>query len=54
MLAYALTNALEGEVSSGEFVSQVVTVGGPANSPDPDVGPRYQFTVDLLMTGAVI
>jgi hypothetical protein len=54
MLAYALTNALEGEVSGGEFVSQVVTVGGPANNPDPDVGPRYQFTVDLLMTGAVI
>ncbi|RBO82069.1 hypothetical protein [Nocardia puris] len=53
-LAYALTGALEGEEIGGVFVADVVTVGGPANHPEPDVGPRYQFTVDLLVSGDTI
>lgn len=53
-LAYALTGALEGETSGGVYVSEVLTVGGSANFPEPGVGPRYQFTVDLLVTGSVI
>lgn len=52
-LAYALTGALEGETSGSVYVAEVVTVGGPANFPD-DVGPRYQYTVDLLVRGGVI
>lgn len=53
-LAYALTGALEGETAGGVFVADVVTVGSPANFPEPNVGPRYQFTIDLLVDGEVI
>ncbi len=53
-LAYALAGAAEGETLGGVFVADVVTVGGPANFPEPDVGPRYQFTVDLFVDGEVI
>lgn len=53
-LAYALTGALEGETSDGVYVAEVVTVGGPVNLPDPDVGPRYQFISELLVRGSVI
>lgn len=53
-LAYALTLALEGETADGVFVADVPTIAGPANFPEPDVGPRYQFTVDLLVDGDVI
>lgn len=53
-LAYALTGALAGETTGGEFVAEVLEVGGPANFPEPGVGPRYQFTVDLLVTGGTI
>lgn len=52
-LAFALTNAMEGETYSGVFICEVDT-GGVANFPDPDVGPRYQFTADLLVRGGVI
>lgn len=54
LLAYALTGALEGETVGGVFVADVTTVGGPANHPEPEIGPRYQFTVDLLISGEVI
>lgn len=54
LLTYALAGALEGETTGGMFVADVVTVGGPANLPEPDVGPRYQFTVDLFIDGEVI
>jgi hypothetical protein len=51
---YALVKALEGDDSASHWVAEVVTVGGPTNFPDPDVGDRYQFTVDILTSGAVI
>jgi hypothetical protein len=54
LLAYALTGALEGETAGTVFIADVTTVGGPANHPEPDIGPRYQFTVDLLVDGEVI
>lgn len=53
-LAYGLTRALEGEVSGGLHVAAVTAVSGIANFPDPDVGPRYQFVVDLQTRGGVI
>ncbi|MGW6121504.1 hypothetical protein ACWFRF_20850 [Nocardia sp. NPDC055165] len=53
-LTYALAGATEGETLGGVFVADVVTVGGPANFPEPDIGPRYQFTVDLFVDGEVI
>ncbi|WP_280331484.1 hypothetical protein [Nocardia wallacei] len=52
--AYAILCAIEGDDTVSDWVPDVVTVGGPANFPDPDVGPRYQFTLDLLMSGDVI
>lgn len=53
-LTYALTCALEGEDAASVFIADVVTVGSPANFPEPGVGPRYQFTADLLVDGEVI
>lgn len=52
--AYALTLALEGEDIGGEYVTDVQAAAGPVHFPEPDVGPRYQFTVDLLISGEVI
>lgn len=52
--AYAHTVALEGEDAGADWVGDVVEVGGPANFPEPEVGPRYQFTVDLLISGELI
>lgn len=52
--AYGLTLALEGEDSGSEYIAAVEPVGGPVHFPEPDVGPRYQFTVDLLISGEVI
>ncbi|WP_052280795.1 hypothetical protein [Nocardia vulneris] len=52
-LSYALMRAAEGESAGPAWVAHVVTVSGPANFPD-DVGPRYQFTLDLLIGGVLI
>ncbi|MGW4090040.1 hypothetical protein [Nocardia sp. NPDC004750] len=51
--SYALMCAAEGEDSGDQWIADVETVGGPSNFPD-DVGPRYQFTLDLLLSGDVI
>lgn len=51
--AYALLRATEGEDIGGRQILEVVTVGGVAYFPD-EVGPRYQFTLDLLLAGDVI
>lgn len=51
--AYALMRAVDGEDGAAKWVADVVTVGGPSNFPD-EVGPRYQFTLDLLLAGEVI
>lgn len=53
-IAYALTLALEGEDSGSEYVADVQAAAGPVHFPEPDVGPRYQFTVDLLVRGELI
>lgn len=51
--AYADMRASEDEDLAGIHVTEVVTVGGVANFPD-EVGPRYQFTLDLLLGGEAI
>jgi hypothetical protein len=51
---YALTMALKGEDAGTEWVGDAVQAGGPVNFPEPEVGPRYQFTVDLLIAGELI
>lgn len=53
-LVYGLTRALEGETSGGVYIAAVTPASGIANFPDPAVGPRYQFVVDLLVRGGVI
>lgn len=52
--AYAETMALAGEDTAAYWVADVVDVGGPVNFPEPEVGPRYQFTVDILSPGELI
>jgi hypothetical protein len=51
--AYALMRASEDEDVNGVHVAEVVTVGGVVNFPD-EVGPRYQFTLDLLLAGEAL
>lgn len=50
-LAYALMKAAEGADYGAVWVADVVDVSGPAYFPDPDAGPRYQFTLDVLIRG---
>lgn len=52
--AYGIMRAIEGDDSADVWVSEVVTVGGPVNFPDPDIGDRYQFTLDIQTRGEVI
>ncbi|MBF6189425.1 hypothetical protein IU482_29875 [Nocardia farcinica] len=52
-LAYGILRAVEGEDIDGHHVTEVVTVGGVASLPD-ETGPRYQFTLDLLLAGELI
>lgn len=51
--SFALMRAIEGETAADQWVGDVLTVSGPSNNPD-EVGPCYQFTLDLLLNGEVI
>jgi hypothetical protein len=51
--AYAEMRASEDEDIDGIHVAEVVTAGGVANFPS-ETGPRYQFTLDLLLGGEAI
>jgi hypothetical protein len=52
--AYGVVTAMEGEDTATDWVAGVVTVGGPVNFPEPEVGPRYQFTADVLTRGELV
>ncbi|MFC5789669.1 hypothetical protein ACFPPE_07350 [Agromyces tardus] len=48
--AYGILSAL----ADTDPVVDVNEVGGIANFPDPDVGPRYQFTLELTLRGELV
>lgn len=52
-VTYGLICAMEGEDAGDMFVAAVETVGGIAPLPD-ETGPRYQFTIQLTISGELI